>query len=148
MTNLNDWSASDLLALYQRIDTHVSQDIEPIFCLDYNERHGWNSEQYGKADMIQFSKAEAKVIMLFSGQEYKGELLVIHLYSIAGQFRQAVKYKVDEAIPAPPAKWFSYIKSFKTNWTPEDKPKKEKTKIKESAIPFPKGNSIHEDPPF
>jgi len=157
--NLHDWSVTDLLALYKSIDAHASGNPEPIFSLCYSESSGWNSEQNSLGDQIEFTEREACLIMLFSGQEWNGNQLFIHLYSIAGQFRQAARHKLEKEIPAPPAKWFNYLKGYRTNWTPEDKVKpepKEKnpiirrgSKINEAPVPFPKASTArYEEPPF
>lgn len=157
MTNLNDWSVADLLALYKRIEAHVSENPEPVFFLDYSEANGWDSEQNLEGDVIQFTEAEAKLLLFFLGREHDNRTMMIHLYSIAGHFRSLIKAKVNEAIPEPPKQWYNYLAAYRTNWTPEDKVKKEAKpgtirlgkKIIEARVPFPKGNmNKHEDPPF
>ncbi|MBF9237471.1 hypothetical protein I2I05_08675 [Hymenobacter sp. BT683] len=168
MTILNDWSAADLLDLYKRLEAHVSFNDEPLFTLDFDAGDdGFVSGQNSEGYMIKFTEAEAKLLLFFTGREFHSEM-VIHLYSIAGHFRSAAKAKVDEAIPEPPAKWYRYLNAFRTNWTPEDKEKKNGkakddelpaqfkpntirlgSKVKNSPVPFPKGNmNKHEDPPF
>ena len=155
--NLNDWSVTELLDLYKRIEQHVTPNTEPVFFLDYDDEYGWCSNTNNDGDLLSFSTDEAQLIFLFTGREYLGEQMVIHLFSVSGHFRNAIKAKVDEAIPAaPPAKWYNYIKSFRTNWTPEDKdvpakakPNRGGQKFKAETVPFPKGNvNKHEDPPF
>lgn len=159
MKNLNDWSVADLLALHQRLEANVAVNPEPMFgLLYYTASKEWRVEPNADGENMPLTEAEAKLIMFFAGREYQAPGLLIHLYSISGHFRTAIKAKVDEAIPAPPDKWYRYINAFRTNWTPEEKePKKAEAKpskvrasqkINEFAVPFPNSNSFGEEPPF
>jgi hypothetical protein len=158
MKNLNDWSARDLLALYQRIEEHVAPNEEPLLVLEGDDPD-WQPRENAEGDRMALSADERQLLLFVTGREHDGNDLVFHLYSIAGPFRTLIKAKVEEAIPAPPKQWYNYLAAYRTKWKPEDKgtpnerPKSSKirsgARIKESPVPFPKGNmSEHDDPPF
>lgn len=166
MVNLNDWSVSDLLDLYQRLEANARANPELTFLFDYDEENGWSVESNINGDRFPLTSGEADLILFFTGMENSNQTDIIHLYQIAGHFRNAVKSKLDEAIPAPPSKWYKYIRSFRTNWTVEDQlaktkkngaspenafytPKRVVGKVKGSPVPFPPASvNKRDDPPF